>query len=627
MLVMTDELAQAVETGSLDTKSAEALARLTPGSFCQHKSWGFGRVAEWNLLAGQIFFDFGSRKKHPMQVAYVVESVTPIDSSHILARKATAPEEVRQLAKSDPLALARQILTDLGGRATADQVAATLQQEIFDATSFKKWWDGVKRKMKADGHFQIPSKKTDPFVLLETAVNPGRGFIEQFREARHTKDQLAALDQIAKALGDLVNEVEELRVLTSQIEDTAQKGRKLQSAAAVEMLIVRDEILARHSALTPGLDAPSVAAIVLSEEFRLPTLFANLPASKHRRVLESFEAAFGEQWTDKALKLAQQANSRLVIEVAKLFEKLGKGDEMKAALSRWIGERSITSETLIWLCKERGASYKDLFNAQLLAAVFSALEFDLLSERRTSRLRDLLMDDRELLGDLLANADRDIVRDAMRKLLLTPVFDDLTKRSLMARIVKLYPETQSMITGDAPQSEKVESLTVSWSSLEKRKADYEHLIQKEIPQNLRDINVAKEQGDLRENFGFKAAKEQQLVLERRKIEGERDLGNARGTNFENPETGQVSIGTIVSLVSESGDREIYSILGAWDSAPDLGIVSYKAVIGQTLLGRKAGESVELPGESGPRTVTIESIKAFTDLDLLREKVHALARVE
>lgn len=46
----------------------------------------------------------------------------------------------------------------------------------------------------------------------------------------------------------------------------------------------------------------------------------------------------------------------------------------------------------------------------------------------------------------------------MRRLLLTPVFDDLNKRSLLARIVKLYPEMQAMITGEA--GEKEEALTV-----------------------------------------------------------------------------------------------------------------------------------------------------------------------
>jgi transcription elongation GreA/GreB family factor len=206
----------------------------------------------------------------------------------------------------------------------------------------------------------------------------------------------------------------------------------------------------------------------------------------------------------------------------------------------------------------------------------------MLAEKRSTRLRDLLIDDRELLGELLAGASRDVVRDSMRKLMLTPVFDDLSKRSLMARIVKLYPETQNMITG-AQAEEGDTSLTVSWPSLEKRKAELDNLITKEIPQNLRDINIAKEQGDLRENAGFKAAKEHQRVLQRRRAEMEKELVMARGTDFENPNTAQVSIGNIVTVTYEGGEKDTFTILGAWDSAPDLGIVSYKAGIAQGLL--------------------------------------------
>jgi len=617
---MTDELTQAVESGKFTAKTAEVLALLTPGAYCTHKSWGFGRVAEWNLIAGQVFIDFGPKKAHPMQAEYAAETLTPIPANHILARKATDAAAVKEQAMTDPLAFVRQVLSDLGGRATSDQIGAVLQPEIFDVAGFRKWWESTKKKLKTDGHFQIPTKKTDPFVLLDTAVNSGLGLIEVFRNARHSKDQLIALDLIIKSLADLSAEVQELQVLTSQIEETAQKGRKLQPAAAAEMLIARDEILSRYPAVKATEGALSVADILIGEETRLSALFVALPAAKHRRALEAFPAAFGDRWTDKSLRLSLNGSSRLAIEVYRLFEKNGRVDDFRAALARWISERSVSTEMLIWLSRERGAAFPELFNPDLLGCVFSALELDMLNEKRGSRLRDLLMDDRTLLGEFLTTADRDTVRDTMRKLLLTPVFDDLTKRSLMARIVKLYPDTQSMITGNTPE-EKSEALTVSWSSLEKRKSEFEHLITKEIPDNTRDIAIAKEEGDLRENFGFKAAKENQRVLMRRRVEGERDLELARGTNFENTDTSQVSIGSTVVISSPDGTEETYSILGAWDSAPEYGIVSYKAAIGHGLLGHKVGETVDLSTEEGTRKVTIKSITAFTDIALLAEKVH------
>ena len=191
-----------------------------------------------------------------------------------------------------------------------------------------------------------------------------------------------------------------------------------------------------------------------------------------------------------------------------------------------------------------------------------------------------------------------------------------------ARIVKLYPEMQSMIRGGG--GEREETLTVSWASLEKRKEEFEDLVNRQIPQNTKDIATARSYGDLRENFEFKSAKEQQRVLMRRRAEAESDLSRARGTNFENPDTTQVSIGTIVTLRDSEGADETYSILGAWDSAPELGIISYKAVIGQALLGKSIGESADLPTETGSRVVTITRIEPFTNLDSLREKVHSLS---
>jgi transcription elongation GreA/GreB family factor len=620
---MTDELAQAVDSGALDKKTAEKLARLTPESYCTHKSWGFGRVAEWNLLAGQVLIDFKTKKNHPMQAVYAAETLTPIAEDHILAQRETNPESLRELAKSDSSALVKKILADFGGKASSEQIASALTPGVFDAAGFKRWWDAARKKMKSDGQFGMPAKKTDPFVLLETPVNSGTRLLDAFRAARHTRDQVLALEEISKSLEDLAGSQDELPAIVTLIEEAALRARRLNPSQAIEILIARDDLLEKFSNLQAGAEAPTIANIIACEPGKLGQILESVPGSKEKRVLEALEPAFGEAWGDKAIALLPNAGARLISDICRLFEKHKRKEQFQATVEKWISERSISSEMLIWLCKERDKRFPALFNAELLAAVFSALEADLLAEKRTSRLKDLLIDDGDLIGDLLIGASRDVVRDSMRKLLLTPAIEDLSKRSLMARIVKLYPDTQSMITGAHQDDEKADNLIVSWASLEKRKAELDNLITKEIPQNLRDINIAKEQGDLRENAGFKAAKEHQRVLQRRRAEMEHDLVIARGTNFENPATATVSIGTVVTIKNEDGSTETFSILGAWDSAPDLGIVSYKAGVGQALLGAATGSSLELPAENGTRKVTIESIKPFTDLDLLRSKVHVI----
>src|SRR5207253_4460588 len=132
-------------------------------------------------------------------------------------------------------------------------------------------------------------------------------------------------------------------------------------------------------------------------------------------------------------------------------------------------------------------------------------------------------------------------------------------RSLLARIVKSYPAVQSLITGE--QTKQESHLVVSWESLEKRKEEYNELVQKKIPANSKEIAIARSYGDLRENHEYKAAKEMQKLLMRRKEELESQLSRARGTDYSNAKTDIVSIGTVVEATElPSNRREKFSIL-------------------------------------------------------------------
>src|SRR5204863_9546269 len=86
----------------------------------------------------------------------------------------------------------------------------------------------------------------------------------------------------------------------------------------------------------------------------------------------------------------------------------------------------------------------------------------------------------QLLGQMFASTDIDIARDAVRRLQLSSLFDELTKRPLLARLVRIHPELETMTKGAQP-GEKSPRLPVSWSSLEKRRAEYEELVKVKIP--------------------------------------------------------------------------------------------------------------------------------------------------
>ena len=605
---MDAEAQKLVESGKLTAKAAEQLEKLKPGTFCLHKSWGFGRVTEWNLLLNQIVIDFASKKAHPMQVQYAAENLTPLAREHFLARKANNLTSIKTLARDEPVAVVRNIVESLGGQATVAQIGEWLVNDVLTEAEWKRWWESTKKLLKASGAFSIPAKNTEPIQLRGEGVSHTDELIASFNKARQPKEQIAALEQIIRFHQQFKEPEKQLQPFIATIENMAVRNQKMHPELAFEFIIARDDLLGRVPQLRTTHIGLTLSKLILEEEKRLISVLPKLPAAKEKRVLQALPSALGPRWTERALCLMQGSHGRMVTQIPRILSEAGQHAELRTMLERSIREHSATSEMLAWLCHGR-ERWSELITPELLGAIFATLERDQHSAPgRASKLHRALVEDRQLLGDIFRKADIAIARDAMRRLQLSPLFDELTKRSLLARIVKVYPELESMITGAQPQ-EKTAQLIVSWSSLEKRKAEYEELVKVKIPENSKEIALARSYGDLSENFEFKAAKQMQSVLMRRKAELEQMLHNARGTSFENVDTSHVSIGTIIRLRSvETNKEETYTILGAWDGEPERHIISYQTATGQALLGHKLGESVSLNTDHGVSQFLIVSIQ-------------------
>jgi transcription elongation GreA/GreB family factor len=606
---MDTELEKLVEAGKLTPRAAEQLEKLKPGTFCLHKSWGFGRVSEWNLLLNQIVIDFSGKKSHPMQAEYAAENVTPLAPEHFLARKATDRASIKNLAREDPPAVVRNILESLDGKATAQQISEWLVGDVFTETEWKRWWESTKKALKASGVFSVPAKKTEPIQIRGEGVSQADELLDAFNKARQPKAQIAALEQIIKSCDQFRESEKHLQPIITTIENMTVRNQKMHPEFAFELIIARDDLIGRVPSLHTTHIGLTLSTLILEEDKRLISVLAKLPAAKEKRILQALPTALGPRWTERGLDLMQQSHGRMVAQIPRILSEAGKHDELRTMLERSIREHSATSEMLAWLCSERG-QWSELVTQELLGAIFAALEREQHNTAgRSGKLYRTLVEDRQLLGDIFRKSDVATARDWMRRLQLSHLFDELTKRSLLARLVKVYPELESMITGAQTQGETA-SLIVSWSSLDRRKAEYEEVVKTKIPENTREIALARSYGDLSENFEFKAAKQMQSVLMRRKTELEQMLHNARGTSFENVDTSRVSIGTIVTLREVETDKEeTYTILGAWDGDPDRHIISYQTAIGQALLGHEIGETISLNTEHDSAQFTIVSIQA------------------
>jgi transcription elongation GreA/GreB family factor len=610
---MREEFEKLAAAGKIEGRHVEPLTKLATGGFCMHRSWGFGRIKTVDTVFARFTIDFAGKPGHTMDLAFAAESLKPISKEHILARKAADLEGLRQMA-AHHLELIKVVLNSYGGRATAEQIQQVLVPDVI-RDDWKKWWETARREMKKDGHFIVPLKKTEPVVYQAQETSLQERLLADFHKAKGLKARVAVAGEVFKNASDLTDKAAAANEIVAALNADILSHQRTQPAVALEAVFIRDDLraVAGLPPVPPGGTEITTEQIWAQDNVKFGPVMELVPAAKHHRALESFKAASPERWIEILRSSLNSVSAKLCREFAQLLIQEGKMDLLKETLARLINQHTAGSELLLWLGRDRSDTFADILGPEVFRAMLTAMERDQFNERRSNRLREFILDDHELLAGLTASADIEVTKDLTRALQLSPVFDDMDKRSLLARLVKAHPAVQSLVSGE--QTKQDNSLLVSWESLERRKGEYHELVQRKIPANSREIALARSYGDLSENHEYKAAKEMQKILMRRKDEIEAQLTRARGADFSNARTDVAGIGTVVKATDLSANQaETFTILGAWDSDPDKGVISYLSPVAQALLNRKVGDEVEFELHGATHRHRIEKIESWKAAD-------------
>ena len=611
---MHPDVAKLVEAGRIPNPVGERLSQLAPGNFCIHKSFGAGKVIDWDLGAKKVTIDFEKSAGQAMELQFALQKTEWIPEDDFRAKKIEQIEELRTLSKSDPIALVVHLLESHGGSMTGDALEKELSGAVIPEPGFKKWWDATKKALRESRLAVVPQKRTEPIILRAGDSSPAEALVADFEAARDIKGMIRALEAIASDIGAFENDTEALKRLLNDIDEGAKKAARVQLGQALQLVAARDEVIGSSKALELDPTAVRLSDLLLSAEpTRLAEEAGALPSGRQRAVYEAFPNAFGDEWVSKIVQVFDRVGARGVTEIARILMERESMPALVTHLRSAIARRALGPDALIWVCRERKGPAKEVFSADVGASVLNLLENDHLSDgpRKTSRLQTLLGDDKSLLTDLVGIMDVNESRNFARRLLDCPVFGDLEKKSLMARIIRAKPETAELVSG-VNSKRPDEILLVSWESLEKKKAELDDLIRNKIPQNLSDVKIARSYGDLRENFEYKSAKDLEKYLAHRRNALEKEITLSRGTDFKGSDASKVNIGTVVTLTDAADSEIVMTVLGAWDSIPETKTVSYLSEVGKALVGRAPGDTVQVRDEvtEAMKTLTIRSIRPF-----------------
>lgn len=126
---------------------------------------------------------------------------------------------------------------------------------------------------------------------------------------------------------------------------------------------------------------------------------------------------------------------------------------------------------------------------------------------------------------------------------------------------------------------------------------------------LQAVADAKAWGDLSENFEYHAARDHQMVIERRIVEIVRKLARAEIVDETKVLKDSVRFGATVTLLNkETNEVSTYKIVGTDEANINKGMLSILSPLSCSLLGKSSGETVEVVAPSG--------IKIFKIIDLV-----------
>jgi len=144
----------------------------------------------------------------------------------------------------------------------------------------------------------------------------------------------------------------------------------------------------------------------------------------------------------------------------------------------------------------------------------------------------------------------------------------------------------------------------------KRLNDEIAVLERELKVELpREIQKAREYGDLRENAEYKAAKERQGIVNAQIAMLRKRMGEISLMNMERIPHDKAGFGSTVHLRAQNGDMIIYQLVMPEDADAEKGLISTSSPIGRAILNKEEGDAIKVITPNGNRQ--FELVKLIT----------------
>lgn len=614
------EFDKAEETLDECLKRLRRLVRLVPGSVYQHKSWGEGVVRDLDLETGRITLDFPTEKGKVITLDGARKFLTYLPPGHFLARRAKEPELLQALAEEDPAGLIKLVLQGSAGPLKQAELKTLLTDGVIDPSGWNSWWTRARREIAADAFLDFDSSR-GAHAEIRLRSKP-KGLEEEIDDLiRAYEGSPAPLAAGFRKLTEVRKKDDfpapTLRRALVRVEELYRSAAHTPETFTLEFAYLLRDIRNLHDELVHHPTQLPEPEEILREWSDYEALAGVEHPEYASRALDHLMQRDGAEAIERSAELFPQAPSRLAQAIWKALEKEGRTDLAAQAANELLSDPLGNPATYLWAVKcilERQWSHLDEY-LSLPGTVMDLLkgleQWDSIAHEDSpegeaakmllSRVKSLLSGRRyQALCDAVEMVSLDQAQRLRQAVRTNRALNETFKSQAQRQLLLTRKDLDTEEPAPAEEANPV-NFTTARSRAEKIR-ELDELKMVKIPANRKAIQEAREEGDLRENAGYHAARDEQKILMQHVMQLQEGLAAAQVVEAADVSTDRVAFGTAFEARNlDSGQTERYTVLGRWEANPERNILSILAPFTSQFLGRAVGDELTVQRPDGNST--------------------------
>jgi transcription elongation GreA/GreB family factor len=542
---------------------------------------GAGCITELNPELGVCRLDFEKDKRVSVPLGAAAKFLIPLPEGHVLREKFRDPEGLQARAKQSPSEFFAQLLQSFGRPMIMAEVRDAVIG-IVPETKWTSWWTAARKNP------QIVTSGTGAkttYAFAESAGDAATAIKRDFERA-DVKMKLELARKHSARSQELANTFSTALAAEATKLARTDGGTAWQILTTLETLPGKYESPLDSNALLTGPMASRTISGINDKTLREKAL--GIVRTNHPDWPKVFAESF---FLDD--------EPRILTMIMTELEKAEQNEIRDRLVDETLRYPRRHPRAFYWYVKRLNddESLADKATYPILFQILDALTHDEFSGVR-ARLKDMF-EKGGLAVRIVMNQNNE---EQARRLV-----DTLDRYGAVEEYRREIVKNAALMKFPTLREPQAEPVYATAEALEKKRGELHHLKNVEIPANSKALQAAREMGDLRENFEYKAARARAEFLSARVGELASEISRVRVLDPSQLDTSVVRIGTKLELSNGDARREV-TILGPWESDPEHGVYSNESDVARKLMGHAAGDVVTFMGND----YVIESIRRWTD---------------